>query len=49
MNSNINKRKNKFNFKQKKDCCVQSLKDVNSFLYNFSKTKKLINIFKWLK
>lgn len=39
----------KFNFGQKKDCCVQSLKDVNCFLCNVKKAKKAILLFKWLK
>ena len=33
----------------KKDCCVQSLKQVNCFLSDFSNIKKALTIFKWFK
>ena len=49
MNSNITKRNNRFNFKQKKDCCMQSLKEVNCFLYKFTKTKKIYDLLKFFK
>lgn len=47
MNKKNNCKKNQF--KQKKDCCVQSLKDVNCFLSDYSKVKKAFKIFKWIK
>lgn len=47
-NKNLNKKSKKM-FKNKKDCCMQSLKEVNCFLSDFSNIKKAINIFKWLK
>jgi len=40
---------NKSNFKKKKDCCMQSLKQVNCFLSDFSNVKKAFTIFKWFK
>ncbi len=45
---NSNK-KNVKNLKQKKDCCMQSLKEVNCFLCDFSKVKKAIKISKWIR
>jgi len=39
------KSKKKFNFLEKKACAIKSLREVNCFLYNLSKTcqiKKLI-------
>ena len=47
MGKNNYSKKNKF--KIKKDCCLQSLKEVNCFLYKFSKTKKFYNLLKWFK
>lgn len=46
--NNCNK-KNKKNIKQKKDCCLQSLKQVNCFLSDFSNVKKAFKIFRWFK
>lgn len=43
------KKQKKINFCQKKDCCVQSLKDVNIFLCNIKKVKKAIFLFKCFK
>ncbi len=42
-----NYKKNKI--KDKKDCCMQSLKEINCFLSDFSNVKKALKIFKWLK
>lgn len=42
-------KKGKKKFKQKKDCCMQSLKEVNCFLSNFFNAKKAFTIFKWFK
>jgi len=39
------KKEKKFNFLEKKACAIKSLREVNCFLYNFSKAcqiKKLI-------
>ena len=46
-NKMYNQKENIKFLKNKKDCCMQSLKDVNCFLYSFSTLKKAINIFKW--
>ena len=47
MNKNNYYKKNKY--KNKKDCCMQSLKEVNCFLYKITKTKKMYEIIKWFK
>ena len=39
----------KINFIEKKDCCLKSLKDVNSFLCNLKKAKIALCLFKWFK
>ena len=42
-------KKKKINIGQKKDCCVKSLVEVNSFLCNLKKAKIALCLFKWLK
>ena len=42
-------KKKKFKFSEKKDCCVKSLKEVNSFLCNMKKAKIALCLFKWFK
>ena len=43
------KKKNKINFGEKKDCCVKSLVEVNSFLCNLKKAKIALCLFKLFK
>ena len=43
------KKPKKFDFCKKKDCCVQSLKDVNIFLCNLKRAKKAVFLFKCFK
>ena len=42
-------KKKKINFGEKKDCCVKSLKEVNSFLCNIKKAKIALCLFKWFR
>lgn len=42
-------KKKKFNLGEKKDCCVKSLVEVNSFLCNLKKAKIALCLFKWFK
>ena len=47
MNNKKNIKNSKKNIlKNKKDCCMQSLKEVNCFLYKFTKTKRIYNFIK---
>ena len=39
----------KINFGEKKDCCVKSLVEINSFLCNLKKAKIALCLFKWFK
>lgn len=39
----------KINFIEKKDYCIKSLVEVNSFLCNIKKAKIAICLFKWFK
>lgn len=41
------KKKNKFNFHQKKDCTIKSLREVNCFLSNLNKAFTIKKLFKW--
>lgn len=45
----VNNKNKQFNFKQKKDHTILSLKEVNSFLCNLNLTLKSVKIFKWIK
>jgi len=51
MDNNTNKKINnkKFIFSKKKDCCLQSLNDVNLFLCNIKKAKIALCLFKWFR
>lgn len=40
------KKKNKFNFHQKKDCAIKSLREVNCFLSNLNKAFTIKKLFK---
>lgn len=42
-------KKKKRNFNEKKDCCVKSLVEVNSFLCNLKKAKIALCLYKWFK
>lgn len=48
MDSN-NANNKKFNFKQKKDCTIYSIKQVEYFLCNLDKALKSFKLFKILK
>lgn len=39
----------KINIGEKKDCCIKSLVEVNSFLCNLKKAKIALCLFKWFK
>ena len=43
------KKKEKFNFKKKKDCTIRSIKEVEYFLCNLDKTIKSIHVYKFFK
>ena len=45
----LEKNKKKFNFKEKKDCTIHSIKEVEFFLCNFNKAIKSFKVFKFLK
>jgi len=48
-NTGFDKNKKKFNFKEKKDCTIHSIKEIEFFLCNFNKAIKLFKIYKFLK
>ena len=43
------KKDNKFNFNQKKDCTIRSIKEIEFFLCNLDKALKSFKIYKFLK
>lgn len=45
--NNIKNKKN--NFKQKKDCTINSIKEIEFFLRNLNKAKQSFKIYKFLK
>lgn len=45
----LNKEKNKFNFKERKDCVVCSIKEIEYFLCNLDKTFKAFKVYKFFK
>ncbi len=47
--NNSNKQKNKFNFSERKDCTIRSIKEIEFFLCNLNKAIKGFKIFKFLK
>lgn len=49
MPSNSNKKEKKFNFAQKKDCTIRSIKEIEYFLCNLDKALKSFKIYKFLK
>ena len=48
MNNSFKKSKEN-NFKQKKDCAINSLKEIEFFLHNLNKGIKSFKIYKFLK
>jgi len=48
-NNSSNKNNNKFNFSEKKDCTIRSIKEIEFFLCNFNKALKSFKIYKFLK
>ena len=48
MNNNFEKIK-KNNFKQKKDCAINSFKEIEFFLHNLNKGIKSFKIYRFLK
>lgn len=44
-----NKNKKKFNFSEKKDCTIRSIKEVEFFLCNLNKAIKSFKMYKFLK
>ena len=44
-----NKNNKKFNFAQRKDCTIHSIKEVEFFLCNLDKAIKSFKIYKFLK
>ena len=50
MNTNrFDKNKKKFNFTERKDCTIRSLKEIEYFLCNLDKAIKTFKIYKFLK
>lgn len=50
MNTNhSNQNKNKFNFTEKKDCAIRSIKEIEFFLRNVNKAVKSFKIYKFFK
>lgn len=43
------KKDKKFNFSQKKDCTIRSIKEIEFFLCNLDKALKSFKIYKFLK
>ena len=44
-----NNEKNKFNFTEKKDCAINSIKEIEFFLRNLEKAIKSFKIYKFIK
>ncbi len=49
MSSKKENKKNKFNFAEKKDYTIRSLKEVNYFLCNLDKTIRYIKLYRLFK
>ena len=47
--SRSEKKKEKFNFKKRKDCTIHSIKEVEYFLCNLDKAIKSIHVYKFFK
>ncbi len=47
--NSYNKNNKKFNFAERKDCTIRSIKEIEFFLCNLNKTIKSIKIYKFLK
>ena len=48
-NNYINKNKKKFNFTERKDCTINSIKEIEFFLRNLEKAKKSFKLYKLIK
>ena len=48
-NNYRNKKTKKINFKEKKDCCINSIKETEFFLSNLNKALKAFKFYKFLK
>ena len=47
--NNFNKKEKKFDFSQRKDCTIRSIKEIEFFLCNLDKALKSFKIYKFLK
>ena len=47
--NNFNKKEKKFDFSQRKDCTIRSIKEIEFFLCNLDKALKSFKNFKFLK
>ncbi len=47
--NNFNNNKKKFNFTERKDCTIRSIKEIEYFLCNLDKAIKSFKIYKFLK
>lgn len=45
----LNKKEKKFNFSERKDCTINSIKEIEFFLCNLNKAIKSLKIYKFLK
>lgn len=45
----LDKNKKKFNFVERKDCTIRSIKEIEFFLCNLNKAIKSFKIYKFLK
>jgi len=45
----FNKKNKKINFKERKKCAINSIKEIEFFLRNFNKAFKSFKIYKFLK
>ncbi len=48
-NNNSNKNLKKLNFIERKNCTINSIKEIEFFLCNFNKALKTFKIYKFLK
>lgn len=45
----LNKEKKKFNFVERKDCTIRSIKEIEFFLCNLDKAFKAFRVYKFFK
>lgn len=48
-NNRLDKNDKKFNFAERKDCTIRSIKEIEFFLCNLNKAVKSFKIYKFLK